>query len=89
MATEVPISDYRANLKAWHERVRAGEDLLVTEHGRPVVRVTSPKAEAIMDRLAREGLLTPGRMPRRPASDFPKFRSAGGIQDILDEHRNR
>jgi prevent-host-death family protein len=86
VATEVPISDYRANLKAWHERVLEGEDLIVTEHGKPVVRVTSPRGEAYLRELERRGLLT--RPQRKPSLDeLPRFTFTRPSEEIIDEMR--
>ena len=36
MATTVPASEYRANLRRWHERVARGEEIVVTDNGEPV-----------------------------------------------------
>ena len=87
MATEVPISDYRANLKAWHERVLDGEDLIVTEHGKPVVRVTLPTGESSYFRdLERRGLLT--RPTKKPSLDeLPRFEFTRPSEEIFDEMR--
>lgn len=66
MSTRVSVSDYRANLKLWHEVAAGGEDVLVSERGRVVVRVTSPESAATLDALEREGVLRRGR--HRPAA---------------------
>lgn len=68
--TEVSTSEYRARMRAWHERVRAGEEIVVTDHGVPTVRVVSATAESILDQWVAEGLVRPARRPRRPASEI-------------------
>lgn len=86
VAIQVPISDYRANLKAWHERVLAGEDILITEHGKPVVLVTLPSEEAFFQELERRGVLT--RPTRKPSLDeLPRFTLTRRSEDIIDEMR--
>ncbi len=67
MATEVPTSEYRASLRQWHDRVRQGEEIVVTDNGLPMVRVVAATGDAWLDRLEREGLLRRGRT-RRPAA---------------------
>ena len=69
MAVHVPTSEYRAKMRAWHERARDGEEIVVTDHGEPVVRVIGATTESVLDRLARDGLVRRGR-PRRPASEL-------------------
>ena len=69
MVVHVPTTDYRANMRAWHERAQAGEEIVVTDHGEPVVRVLGATTESVLERLAREGLVRRGR-PRRPSSEI-------------------
>jgi prevent-host-death family protein len=35
----VGVREFRANLRAYLDRVEAGEDVVVTERGRPVARI--------------------------------------------------
>lgn len=64
--TEVAVSEYRADMKAWHERVRRGEQVLITERGRPSVRlVPVDDVEDIIEGLIRKGLMRPATQPRR------------------------
>ncbi|HEX9889835.1 MAG TPA: hypothetical protein VGA69_10185 [Nitriliruptorales bacterium] len=77
MATEVPVTEYRANLRHWHARVLSGEEIVVTENGNATVKVTSATTESLFDRWEREGRL---RRPtrRRPTSEeLPRIRAEG------------
>lgn len=76
MATLVSTSDYRARLREWHDRARQGEDLVVTEHGVPVVRVAAADSDALLDRLEHQGLLRRAST-RRPASALPAVSAPG------------
>lgn len=50
MAIHVGVRDLKAHLSAYIDRVQAGEDIVVTEHGRPVCRlVAEPGATAATD----------------------------------------
>ena len=42
MSVTVGVREFRANLRAYLDRVEAGEELVVTERGRPVARVIPP-----------------------------------------------
>ena len=63
----VGIRDLRQNLSVYVDRVKDGETLEVTEHGRPVAQLAPiPAPTSIFERLVTEGKLTPARSPRRP-----------------------
>ena len=55
---DVSVSALRAELKQWIERARAGEDVVVTERGIPVARLSRIGSADLIERLEREGLLT-------------------------------
>ncbi len=56
------MRELRQNLSVYLRRVEAGEVVEVTEHGRPVARLTATPAEplSVLDRLIAEGRATPG-----------------------------
>ena len=85
MAIHVPTSEYRAKMRAWHERAQGGDEIIVTDHGEPVVRVIGATTESVLDRLAREGLVRRGR-PRRPSSEIGTTTGAPTI-DASDRDR--
>ena len=66
MAMEVGVRELRENLSQWLDRAAAGEDVIVTERGKPKVRLSPATGEHILDRLEREGRLRRARRPRRP-----------------------
>ncbi|MGH3320791.1 MAG: type II toxin-antitoxin system Phd/YefM family antitoxin [Streptosporangiaceae bacterium] len=88
MATTVSASEYRANLRRWHERAGRGEEILVTDNDEPTVRVTSAKAEALLTRLEREGLLRRSR-GRRPSADIASARAEGDSAPTISADRDR
>ncbi len=59
----VGIRELRQNLSVYLDRVKAGETLEVTEHGRPVARLEPqpPEHVSILDRMIAEGRATPAR----------------------------
>jgi prevent-host-death family protein len=67
---EVGIRELRAGLSRWLDRVRAGEELIVTDRGAPVARLIPLDQRRPFDRLVAAGLVTPARPRadrRRPA----------------------
>lgn len=55
---DVAVSALRAELKTWIERARAGEDVVITDRGVPVARLTSVKSTELVTDLMRDGVLT-------------------------------
>ncbi len=73
----IGVRELRQNLSVYLRRVKEGEALEVTEHGRVVARlVPARQQESILDRLAAEGKIRPGRglladlpLPSGPITD--------------------
>jgi prevent-host-death family protein len=62
---EVGIRELRLNLSKYVARVRDGAEVIVTDHGRPVVRLSPiDEQEAHIARLMREGLIKPAKRPK-------------------------
>lgn len=66
--TEIGIGELRNHLSHYLERVRAGEDVVVTDCGRAVARVQSTSGERTIDRLIREGPMKPAKQRVRSVS---------------------
>ncbi len=82
---EVGVRELRNNLSRYLERVREGEELVVTDRGRAVARLLPIAGERAIDRLVREGAVTP---PRRPTRPRPKpQRTAGAVSDLVPGQR--
>ncbi|MEX0985680.1 MAG: type II toxin-antitoxin system prevent-host-death family antitoxin [Actinomycetota bacterium] len=64
MVTDQPervgVRELRQNLSVYLRRVKEGVTLVVTEHGRPVARLTPPISDtSTLERLIAEGRATP------------------------------
>lgn len=66
MAVAVGIKELRENLRSYLERVKAGEDVLVTERGKPIARLTPHGRASRRDELIANGTLTPAKRPWDP-----------------------
>ena len=80
------VRQFREELKAWLDRAQAGEEITITERGRPVARLIPAGVARSLDRLIAEGRVTPARRPR------PRIRledlitpSGGPVSDFLKE----
>jgi prevent-host-death family protein len=87
VSVEVGVRELKNNLSRYLERVRAGERVVVTDHGRPVARLTP--IDAGTDRLA--ALVAAGvvQAPKditrhRPAR---RVRATTTISDLVREQR--
>lgn len=84
---EVGIRELRADLSRFVKRVRAGEEIVVTDRGKAVARLVPVDGERTIDRLVREGLVTPAPRPWRGKLPKP-IEGAGPLSDIvLDDRR--
>jgi prevent-host-death family protein len=62
--TQVGISELKAKLSGYLDQVKAGQEVVVTDRGRPVARLVpydDEKREPDMERLIRAGIIRPGR----------------------------
>jgi len=86
-STEVGIRELKNGLSKYLERVRAGEEVIVTDRGRPVARLSA--IDGSTDRLA--DLVAAGvvRAPTRKTRRRPSRRIAakGSVSDLVAEQR--
>ncbi len=87
MTVEVGIRELRAKLSTYLERVKAGEDVIVTERGRPVARISAPDGMDTLARLIAEGRVTPPSKPKTPVRKEDLIPVRGSVTEILLEQR--
>ena len=83
---DVGIRELRAGLSRYVEQVKQGEEIVVTEHGKPVARLVPMNGERKIDRLIREGVVIPARSRTgwRPERLIPV---EGSVSEIVIEQR--
>lgn len=82
------MSELRANLKSYVERARAGERIVVTDRGVPVARLGPAEEESLLDRLARQGVLTKAKTRKRPAARKGEgVKASGPVADVVSQMR--
>lgn len=82
MAVEVGIRELRADLSRWVKRVREGEEILVTDRGKPVARITRVDRRSKLDELIAAGLVEPAK--RRTGWLPEPIRAKGTVSDLIE-----
>lgn len=79
---EVPVSALRAELKQWIDAARSGEDVVITDRGVPVARLSAIASTDLLTRLQREGLLTAPAAERPAALVHDRNRPAQALSEL-------
>lgn len=83
---EVGIRELRADLSRLIKRVQAGEEILVTDRGKPVARITAADGRSKLDELIAAGIIEPAPSRRRHRLPQP-MEGAGPLSDLVLEGR--
>jgi prevent-host-death family protein len=85
---DVPVTELRAHLSEWLDRVRGGEEVIVTDRGVPVARMLGMSATAALQRLAADGVIGRDASARRPtATGRSRPRPRQSVSDIVSRQR--
>lgn len=86
---EVGVAQLRRELKDWLERARSGDEVVITERGRPVARLSGIDVAPLLDRLVEEGQVsaTP-RAPRPTARGRRRVKAHGDVADLIVAERD-
>jgi prevent-host-death family protein len=82
---EVGVRELRDHLSRYLDRVRAGEEVVITDRGRPIARVLPVSGERTIDRLVREGRVRPASSQERSLST--PLVTQGTVSDLVTEQR--
>jgi prevent-host-death family protein len=82
---EVGVRELRNHLSRYLDRVRHGDEFVVTDRGRAIARVVPVGAERVLDRLIAEGIVTPAQRPKRRVSK--PIKTKGIVSDLVGEQR--
>lgn len=87
MATmEVGIRELRADLSRFIKRVRAGDEIVITDRGKAVARIVPLDGQRKIDRLIAAGIVKPA--PRRTPHPVPEpVEGVGPVSDLVVEGR--
>lgn len=85
---DVAVSELRAHLSQWIERVQEGEEVVVTERGVPVARILGLATTPALEQLTQQGVIArPARRERPTAAGRLRPRSRRPVADVVTEHR--
>ena len=91
---QASVADLKARLSAFLVQVRHGEEILVTDHGKPVARLIPYHARPgeyaeCLQRMAKEGLVRLPKSPIPPAFSWPlpQVKSSHSVLDALLQER--
>jgi len=85
---DVAVSELRAHLSQWLERVRDGDEIVITDRGVPVARILGVEATSTLEELTRQGVIGRAARPVRPgATGRIRPRSRRPLADIVSEQR--
>ena len=85
-AMEVGIRQLRNHLSDYLERVREGDEVIVTDRGSAVARIVPVAGGRALDRLVAEGIVTLAAKSSRPRPTH-RVRARGEISDLVGEQR--
>lgn len=83
---EVGVKELRADLSAWLRRVGEGAEVVVTDRGTPVARLTPYGAPTGLERLIAEGRVRLPTDPKRPP-DAGGVPVRGSVADLVSRQR--
>lgn len=82
------MSTLRSELADWIERVRGGEEVVVTDRGIPVARLVPVDTATVLEELTKQGILSrPQRAGRPRARGTTRVRARGSVSDLVGEQR--
>ena len=88
VGVEVAVSTLRANLSHWLERVRQGDEVVVTERGVPVARLVQVGSSDLLARLEHEGVVAqPSVASRSSARGRKRVRATRSAAAAVSEQR--
>jgi prevent-host-death family protein len=84
---EVGVRELRDHLSRWLEQAKDGRELVITERGRPIARITGAAGGSKLAALIADGVVTPASAPARPAEAYPRPRPSRDVADLVAEQR--
>ena len=83
---EVGIRQLRAHLSRYLDQVREGEEIVVTDRGTPIARISPTNGRSRIDELIAAGVLTPP-VNRGPRTVPKPMKVDGTVSDLVADQR--
>ena len=84
---QVGVRELRDQLRKWLDAVRRGEEVTVTDRGKPIARLIGASSPPPLDQLIAEGIVTPPRSPKRPSRAYARVKARASVSDLVSEQR--
>lgn len=85
---EVGVRELRANLSRWIDRVRKGQEVIVTDRGSPVAKLTAYPQDDPLERLVAMGIAERPKAPKTPIDRKRLIKAEGwSLSDIVIQER--
>jgi prevent-host-death family protein len=86
---DVAVTELRSHLSKWLERVREGDELVITDRGVPVARILGLTTASTLEQLTRQGVIArPERGNRPTATGRRRPRPRRPVAEIVSEQRD-
>ncbi|MDQ3030725.1 MAG: type II toxin-antitoxin system prevent-host-death family antitoxin [Actinomycetota bacterium] len=85
--SEVGVAQLRQGLKEWIARVQGGDEVIITDRGKPVARLTQIGVPTALDRLVAEGRVSQPKRPRPPARGLDRIQGRGAVSQYVTDER--
>lgn len=86
--SEVGIAELRQALKSWIARVQGGDEVVITERGKPVARLTAVGVPTVLDQLVAEGRLSLPTQSRPSARNVKRVEASGPTSGYVTHDRD-
>lgn len=85
---DVAVSVLRSELSSWIQRVRDGEEVVITDRGIPVARLSGISTTSLLERLVQQGVLSKPAGAFRPAARrIVRAQASGPVADLVTDQR--
>lgn len=86
---EIGLRALRRELSLVMDFVGDGNEVLVTQRGKPVATISKYRQDDVIERLRREGRITPAKHPKRPIKKSDLIPVKGSVSELLIADRER
>lgn len=85
---QVGVRQLRAELAAMLRKVKAGEEIVITERGRPVARLAPLDLSEVLRQLREsKAVITPAQRPATTMDSVPLLPVIGSVSEFTEEQR--
>ena len=84
---EVGVRELRDNLSKWITKARRGQDVVITDHGKPVARLTRYGESPALQRLIEQGRVQLPSRRKRKIDRKDLIKPRGGVSELVKDQR--